>query len=36
VLKIDDVDLIACTKDVLIHLWIPKTGLVAKVRAGLQ
>ena len=36
VLQIDDVDLVACTKDVLIHLWIPKTGLVAKVRAGLQ
>ena len=36
VLKVDDMDFVACPEDVLVHLWIPESGLVAKVRAGLQ
>ena len=36
VLEVDDVDLVAGTKDVLVHLGIPVTGLVAKVCACLQ
>ena len=35
-LEVDNVDLVSRAKDVLIHLWVPETGLVAKVRAGLQ
>ena len=36
VLEVDDVDFVACSENVLIHLRIPETSLVAKVRAGLQ
>jgi hypothetical protein len=35
-LKIDDVDAVALTKDVLLHLGIPALRLVAEVDAGLQ
>ena len=36
VLKVDDVNLVTSTKDVLTHLWVPVTGLVAKVYTSLQ
>ena len=35
-LQIDDVDLVAMTKDERSHLGIPETGLVAEVNTGLQ
>ena len=36
VLEVDNVDFIAGPKDILVHLGVPKTGLVPEVRAGLQ
>ena len=36
VLKIDDVDFVACAKNELIHFWVPEAGLVPKVCACLQ
>jgi hypothetical protein len=36
VLEVDDVDLVARTKDVLAHLGIPVTGLVTEVGTRLQ
>ena len=36
VLEVDDVDLVAGTEDVLVHLRVPETGLVPEVRTGLQ
>src|SRR6056297_1732958 len=36
VLEVDDVDFVAGTEDVLVHLRIPVTGLVTEVRTGLQ
>ena len=36
VLEINDVNLIACPKNVLIHLGVPEPGLVSKVRTCLQ
>ena len=36
VLKVDDMDFVASSKDVLIHLGIPETGLVPEVCTCLQ
>ena len=30
-LKVDDVNAVTSTKDVLVHFWVPKTSLVTKV-----
>ena len=35
-LQIDDMDAIAGTKDVWLHLWVPAAGLVAKMHPGFQ
>ena len=35
-LKIDDMNLVTSTKNVLIHFGIPEAGLVAKMDTGLQ
>src|SRR5690606_34924189 len=34
--EVDDVDVVACAKDVRVHLWVPAVGLVAEVNAGFQ
>ena len=36
VLEIDDVNFVPCPEDVSIHLGVPETGLVSKVRTCLQ
>ena len=36
VLEIDDVNFVACPKNVLIHFGVPETGLVSEVRTCLQ
>ena len=36
VLEIDDVNFVPCPEDVSIHLRVPETGLVSKVRTCLQ
>ncbi|GGY63425.1 hypothetical protein GCM10011613_03910 [Cellvibrio zantedeschiae] len=35
-LKVDDMNLVARTEDVLAHLWVPVTGLVTEVDTGGQ
>jgi hypothetical protein len=34
--EVDDVNSVALTKNELLHLWIPTTGLVSKVNASLK
>jgi hypothetical protein len=36
VFEVDDVNFVACTENEWLHFWVPETGLVAEVGAGLQ